>query len=60
MMALLKIARVKYNPRHADSWVDIAGYAACGAECAGAMCGCERVEGVPYGTAPVGGETDGH
>ncbi len=35
MMALLKIARAKANPRHADSWVDLAGYAACGAECAG-------------------------
>lgn len=52
MMALLKIARVKYNPRHADSWVDIAGYAACGAECAAGMYGSERVEEEPSTGAP--------
>jgi hypothetical protein len=34
MMALLKIARLKGNPLHLDSWVDLAGYAACGAEVA--------------------------
>lgn len=34
MMILLKLARVEGNPRHMDSWIDIAGYAACGAECA--------------------------
>lgn len=33
MLALLKIARLKNSPDHRDSWVDIAGYAACGAEC---------------------------
>ena len=32
LMALLKIARLKSNPIHGDSWVDLAGYAACGAE----------------------------
>lgn len=32
MLALVKIARVQGNPMHADSWVDIAGYAACGCE----------------------------
>jgi hypothetical protein len=32
MMALLKIARLKGNPTHGDSWVDLAGYAACGSE----------------------------
>lgn len=32
MMALMKIARLKFNPTHADSWVDLAGYALCGAE----------------------------
>jgi hypothetical protein len=31
MLALLKIARLATNPRHEDSWVDLAGYAACGA-----------------------------
>lgn len=33
MMVLLKVARLKHSPDHRDSWVDIAGYAACGAEC---------------------------
>lgn len=28
MMQLLKIARLKNNPEHDDSWIDIAGYAA--------------------------------
>jgi len=32
MMALLKVARIQSNPSHADSWVDLAGYAACGVE----------------------------
>lgn len=32
LMALMKIARLKYSPDHRDSWVDLAGYAACGAE----------------------------
>lgn len=31
LMTLLKVARVRVNPGHRDSWVDIAGYAACGA-----------------------------
>ena len=35
MMALLKIARISENPEHMDSWVDLAGYAACGGEIAG-------------------------
>ena len=35
MMALLKIARISENPQHMDSWVDLAGYAACGGELAG-------------------------
>lgn len=34
MMTLLKLARIKSNPGHADSWVDVAGYAACGGEIA--------------------------
>ena len=34
MLALLKIARAKGNPGHADNWVDLAGYAACGGELA--------------------------
>jgi hypothetical protein len=36
MMILLKLARVAGSGgTHHDSWVDAAGYAACGAECAG-------------------------
>jgi hypothetical protein len=34
MLALLKVARIKSNPTHADNWIDIAGYAACGGEIA--------------------------
>lgn len=34
MLALLKIARLAGNPVHEDSWVDLAGYAACGASSA--------------------------
>ena len=33
MMALMKVARLIHSPGHRDSWVDLAGYAACGAEC---------------------------
>lgn len=33
MMILMKMARLKYNPMHRDSKVDVAGYAACAAEC---------------------------
>ena len=34
MMNLLKLARIKTSPEHADHWIDIAGYAACGGEVA--------------------------
>ena len=30
MMALLKISRLSWKPNHPDSWIDLAGYAACG------------------------------
>ena len=32
MMALLKISRLSWEPTKRDSWVDVAGYAACGYE----------------------------
>jgi hypothetical protein len=32
MMVLIKIARLQNTPNHLDSWTDIAGYAACGAD----------------------------
>lgn len=38
-MILLKVARLQQTPGHYDSWVDIAGYAACGAEVAGCLPG---------------------
>lgn len=33
----LKTVRAWGNPGHADNWVDIAGYAACGGEVSGAV-----------------------
>jgi hypothetical protein len=33
MMVLLKVSRLSWRPDNPDSWVDIAGYAACGFEC---------------------------
>lgn len=36
MMALLKVARQKVNPAYLDSYLDLAGYAACAAEVQGA------------------------
>jgi hypothetical protein len=35
MMVLVKIARLATAPSHPDSWVDIAGYAACGGSLGG-------------------------
>lgn len=32
LMVLMKVARLMEKPDHLDSWLDIAGYAACGAE----------------------------
>lgn len=32
LMVLMKVARLMERPDHLDSWLDIAGYAACGAE----------------------------
>jgi hypothetical protein len=34
MMTLLKLARARSNPAHADNWVDGCGYLACGGEIA--------------------------
>ena len=34
MMSLLKLARIKNNPTHLDSWIDAAGYSALGGEIA--------------------------
>lgn len=34
LMIGMKLARLKHNPTHEDSWTDIAGYAACGFQAA--------------------------
>lgn len=34
MMTLMKLARAKANPKHADNWIDGCGYLACGGEIA--------------------------
>jgi hypothetical protein len=34
LCVLIKVARLIETPGHADSWVDLAGYAACGTRCA--------------------------
>jgi hypothetical protein len=34
LVMMIKISRVMWTPAKRDSWVDIAGYAACGLECA--------------------------
>lgn len=34
MLAMVKQARLSSNPTHEDSWIDLAGYAACGGEVA--------------------------
>jgi hypothetical protein len=33
LMMLLKVSRLAWSPDKWDSWVDAAGYAACGADC---------------------------
>lgn len=35
MLDLVKTARLQHNPGHVDSWVDKAGYSACGCEIGG-------------------------
>ena len=30
IMCLLKLSRIKWSPEKDDSWIDLAGYAACG------------------------------
>jgi hypothetical protein len=33
IMAVLKLSRLMWSPETRDSWLDLAGYAACGHEC---------------------------
>jgi hypothetical protein len=34
MMILMKVARLRVSPDNEDTWIDLAGYAACGGEVA--------------------------
>jgi len=34
LMVILKVSRIRWSPTKRDSWVDLAGYAACGWHCA--------------------------
>lgn len=58
LLSLLKIVRAKSNPHNRDSWIDLAGYAACGAECADKMCGCEVIEGLAGMAGEIPKETE--
>lgn len=33
LMIMLKCSRIRWSPERRDSWVDVAGYAACGWHC---------------------------
>lgn len=33
LMILLKVSRIVWSPGKEDHWIDVAGYAACGADC---------------------------
>lgn len=53
LLADLKGCRAWANPGHADNWVDLAGYAACGAEVAGGGADPARAAGVPPNPVPA-------
>lgn len=46
MMSLVKHARLATSPAKLDNWVDIAGYAACGAECVKENSNASKRQGV--------------
>ena len=47
MMCLLKLARIKGNAEHIDSWIDLAGYGSLGGEMAGkTMTGAPATSGL--------------
>ncbi len=58
MMALLKIARIKTGTATEDSFVDLAGYAACGAEIATSRIKSNTCEGCIYNGDPHCTNTD--
>lgn len=63
MMIGMKLARLKHNPTHEDSWIDAAGYAACGMRAANVSqrlndeAAAQWAEMHPAGTLP--GDTEG-
>ena len=64
MMGLLKVARIRNHKAHGDSFVDLAGYAACGAEMAvpdrSRAEGCEALVEKDATQAPEDFEEDGN
>ncbi len=34
IMIMVKLSRIRQSPEKPDHWIDLAGYAACGGECA--------------------------
>lgn len=53
MMIDLKTARAWGNPGHADNWLDIAGYAACGGEIAAVKSKTAEADDEPDVVAPA-------
>jgi len=48
LLADLKTSRAWGNPCHADNWIDIAGYAACGGEIATSQASPDKPEATPH------------
>ena len=53
MLIDLKLARLWNNMAHKDSWVDVAGYAACGAETALGKSLVDKPHSPPYSKTVV-------
>lgn len=47
LLADLKTCRAWGNPGHADNWIDLAGYAACGGEIATSQASPDKPEATP-------------
>lgn len=59
MLGLLKVARIKLEPGHAESYADLAAYAACAAEMGTMDRPCGTGEGGPFGHCPTAGKPGG-
>lgn len=61
MLALLKVARIAGNRPKPDNWIDLAGYAACGAEISSrdAILSASRMNSRPENENTAGGEKTG-